>query len=63
MPNQWQPTTQICHHCGRKITGYRRKDGLLKIQCPSYLTSMVSKVMSRRHERIDIYAPPNEAKN
>lgn len=57
--NDWMQTIRICHNCGQKITGYRKKDGLLKIQCPVCGACMVCKFMSRRHERIDVYAPPN----
>lgn len=60
MENQWLPTIRLCNNCGRKITGNRNKDGLLKIKCPFCFTSMVSKVISRRHERIDVYAPLDE---
>lgn len=60
MENQWLPTIRLCCNCGNKIIGYRDKNGSLKIQCPHCFTSMVSKIMSRRHERVDVYAPPGE---
>lgn len=60
MENQWTPIKRICSNCGRKIIGFKTKGGLLKVQCPSCHTCMVSKRMSRRHERIDVYAPPDE---
>lgn len=60
MQNDWKPAIRLCHNCGQKITGYRSKDGLLKLQCPICRACMVCKTMSRRHERVDVYAPPNE---
>lgn len=57
MRNDWTPLVRICHNCGKKITGYRSKDGLLKLQCPNCRACMVCKSMSRRHERIDVFAP------
>ncbi len=30
----WTPVARYCSNCGRKIIGYRNKDGLLKMQCP-----------------------------
>lgn len=60
MQNGWIPTIRICHNCGEKITGYRSKNGVLKIQCPKCRACMVCKSMSRTHERVDVFAPPGE---
>ena len=60
MRNEWMQTTRICPNCGEKIKGYRNKDGLLKLDCTKCHIVMVSKIMSRRHERLDVYAPPHE---
>ena len=53
----WSVSKRICINCGKQIVGYRDAKGLVKISCPRCGLSMVSKLISRRHERIDIYAP------
>ena len=53
MQNTWKPTKRLCTNCGQVIIGYRNDKGLVKLQCPKCGLVMVSKRMSRRHERID----------
>ena len=57
MMDYWTVSKRICINCGRQIVGYRDSKGLVKVSCPRCGLSMVSKLMSRRHERIDVYAP------
>lgn len=54
---EWTPTTRFCSNCGKKIIGYRNKDGQLKVQCPYCKVVYISKKMSRRKERVEIIAP------
>lgn len=39
------------------MIGYEGKDGITRMTCDRCGTVMVSKLMGRRHDRIDIYAP------
>lgn len=57
MVEDWSVSKRICVNCGKQIVGYRDAKGLVKISCPQCGLSMVSKLISRRHERIDIYVP------
>ena len=56
----WTPVARYCSNCGRKIIGYRNKDGLLKMQCPYCKVCYVSKRKGRRKEVVEITAPPGE---
>ena len=60
MQNEWKPTKRLCTNCGQLIVGYRNEKGFVKLQCPKCGLVMVSKRMSRRHERIDITPPSGE---
>lgn len=60
MQRNWERINKICHNCGEKLAGYRDKNGLLKLQCPVCHACMICKNFSRRHERIDVFAPPDE---
>ena len=52
MQNEWSPVRRICINCGQALMGYRNDSGLVKLQCPKCGLVMVSKKISRRHERI-----------
>lgn len=60
MQDTWKPTRRHCINCGRVLTGYRNENGLVKLQCTRCGLVMVSKRISRRHERIDITPPYGE---
>ena len=45
---------------GKKIIGYRNKDGLLKMQCPYCRVVYVSRKMSRRKEVVEVTAPQGQ---
>lgn len=49
-----------CPNCHHKIVVWRDKDGRAKWVCPQCRTMTVSKVMSRRHVQMDIYAPEGQ---
>ena len=54
------PVYGYCRNCGKKIMGFRNKDGLLKVECPMCHTRYISQQKSRRHIVEDIYAPTGE---
>ena len=49
------PVRRYCSNCGKIMIGFRSDNGLVKIQCIYCGIVTVSKRMSRRHERIDVY--------
>ena len=56
----WTPTARFCSNCGKKIIGYRDKNGMLKVQCPHCGVVYVRKKVNRRKERIEITAPEGQ---
>lgn len=47
----------VCTNCFHLMTGYRDENGMIKYQCTRCGAKSISKVMSRRHAQLDIYAP------
>ena len=61
MPREkWIRAIVHCPNCGTIVTGYRDKEGSAKMQCATCQAIMVTKRVSRRHERIDLYAPQGQ---
>ena len=54
----WKPIIRHCRNCGAKIVGFTNKQGVVKVDCPKCGVSSISKMLDRRHERCDTYAPP-----
>lgn len=59
---EWQAKRMYCPNCRHLIVGFMDEDGMTKITCVSCGSTMVRKTMGRRHDRIDIYAPHNQAR-
>ena len=51
-----------CPNCGNLVTGVRDQEGTVNIKCHTCFTVMVSKMMGRRHDRLDIYAPIGQSR-
>ena len=56
----WRPFSWHCPNCGGISVGYKNSSGTIKVECSKCHAVMVRKVMGRRHDRIDIYAPKGE---
>lgn len=56
----WRPFSWHCPNCGEISVGYQNAQGTIKVECRHCHTVMVRKVMGRRHDRIDIYAPKEQ---
>lgn len=54
----WTPIEMHCPNCGAIVIGHRNTGGMAKMECGRCRTCMVSKRKNRRHEQIDVYAPP-----
>ena len=50
----------VCNNCFGKVEGYRNETGLIRFQCGKCGTTMVSKVIGRRHVQLDVYAPQGQ---
>lgn len=56
----WRPFSWYCPNCGEISIGYQNASGTIKVECSRCHAVMVRKVMGRRHDRVDIYAPKGE---
>ena len=54
------PIKWVCMNCHKNIVGNQGSDGLTRIQCPYCGTVTVSKIISRRHVQVDLYAPQGQ---
>lgn len=51
------PVRRYCPNCGHISSGYRGENGIAKMNCSICGTVFISKLKSRRHDSMDIYAP------
>lgn len=57
----WTPFSWYCPNCGTIVTGYRSQNGFIKVVCGKCNTTMIRKIMSKKHDTIDVYASCNQA--
>ncbi len=50
----------LCINCQCMIDAWRDETGLTKSKCPKCGSVTVSRVMSRRHMQLDMYAPKGQ---
>ena len=62
MQESWNPVRRRCVNCGSEVVGYRNEKDCVKLRCPKCGLVMVSKRMSRRRERIDIFVTVDNKK-
>jgi len=55
-----KPVPFVCVNCHQKTIGIRDINGLTKVKCPHCGTVTISRVMSRRHVSLDVYAPEGQ---
>lgn len=63
MRESWNPVRRRCVNCGSEVVGYRNEKDCVKLRCPKCGLVMVSKRMSRRRERIDIFVTVDNKEN
>ena len=63
MQESWNPVRRRCVNCGSEVVGYRNEKDCVKLRCPKCGLVMVSKRMSRRRERIDIFVTVDNIEN
>lgn len=63
MQESWNPVRRRCVNCGSEVVGYRNGKDCVKLRCPKCGLVMVSKRMSRRRERIDIFVTVDNKEN
>lgn len=56
----WYPFSWYCPNCGTQLIGFKNAEGMIKVECKRCLAVSVRKVMGRRHNRIDVYAPKGQ---
>ena len=54
------PIKWVCLNCRSIIVGFQGEDGLTRIKCPHCGTVTVSKLISRRHVQVDVFAPQGQ---
>lgn len=54
-----KPVDIMCNNCYMRTIGFRI-NGVTKVQCPRCGAVLVSKIMSRRHVQMDMYAPKGQ---
>ena len=57
LKDSYSPIKLVCLNCRHIIIGFQGEDGLTRIQCPHCGTVTVSKIVSRRHVQVDVFAP------
>lgn len=55
-----KPVMVECHNCHHKTLGFRNIEGVTKVKCSRCGMVTVSSIMSRRHVRLDLYAPKGQ---
>ena len=55
-----KPVEKECPNCHKKIIVMQDADGVAKWVCPRCGTKTVSKLITRRHIQMDIYAPQGQ---
>ena len=63
MQESWNPVRRRCVNCGSEVVGYRNEKDCVKLRCPKCGLVMVSKRMSRKRERIDIFVTVDNKEN
>lgn len=68
MQRIWKPEEKLCINCGKKLVGNENSKGLVKYHCSRCGLVMISRKISRRHEKIDVVSSkfnncPNERHN
>ena len=58
--NFGKPVKVVCHNCHLVQTAWQDENGVTKYQCPKCGAVSVSRIMSRRHVTLDIYAPKGQ---
>lgn len=58
--NNVKPEKLFCNNCGNVVTGVRDESGAMKVQCSRCGTLIVSRIVGRRHVRMDVFAPQGQ---
>lgn len=58
--NDSSPVVAECFNCHHKQIALRTKDGTTKMKCEYCGAVSISKIKSRRHLQLDIYAPKGQ---
>lgn len=59
----WKAYACYCPNCSARLSGYRDAESAIKISCFRCGARIVRRFMGRRHDRFDVYAPSNQARD
>ncbi len=57
---RWESYSWHCVNCGSVVTGYKNKNGEIKIECRTCHTTMIRSIKSSKHDVINVYAPTGQ---
>ena len=60
MAETWKPIPMFCPNCGKMNYGYKGVDEKIKYECNRCMVKFVRVRKSRRHDTIEMFAPPGE---
>ena len=57
---EWIPFSWHCANCGAIVTGYKNRNGDIKVQCSRCGIVMVRRIKNQTHDTIDLFAPKGQ---
>jgi hypothetical protein len=57
---EWRALSWFCPNCAERLIGFTDARGFTRAECRKCHSVSVRKVMGRRHNRIEIYAPKGQ---
>lgn len=60
MKDIWKLYPMFCPNCGKINYGYKSEDGRIKYECGKCTVRLVRVQKSRRHDTIEMFAPPKK---
>ncbi|MCC8081456.1 MAG: hypothetical protein LUI14_11415 [Lachnospiraceae bacterium] len=55
--DDWSSFSWYCPNCGGLVTGYKNREGFIKVECGTCHSIMVRRLKNHRHNNIDIFTP------
>lgn len=55
-----EQVTTVCVKCKKDIPGTKEADGSVRAKCPYCGMIVISQRLSRRHMRLEVFAPNNQ---
>ena len=55
--DEWKLFSWYCLNCAGLVTGFKRRNGEIKVVCEHCGSTMVRRLKTPQHDVVDIYAP------